>query len=519
MPFYLREDSFQEAPYLLSSTGKQYLISRGSAGELLVEAGAGSIWGKPRPLPQQGDRYCAALDANHLPHLIVMDQGNFYHLILSPEQASEQAEALLFYREESKECGHFLFTADLQGGLHFVCLAVDSSAGRWWLLHHRFSGGAWEEPRVIDFGSGASDNYGELAIDRRGLLHLVYCIAGAGQSGLYYRYFDPENTHWSKAFPLSAPARVEHPSITVDAAQNLHVIWRTFLEDKYFICYRFMGGTGWKSGGWKPETVISPGMAEPPLPFLGYHSGEPLIAWLEGGALLRYRFSGDCWEGMEPQNFKQPLLIRSSSFSPEKGLLNYRMLVENSGPSAGASLSSLLPAEDDNMEGDFNRLQSYSGKMIGRISDLSTAKVRLEEEVKSRGKEMLLLSQQSEKNMRRLRKDLDEKDGELKKLQESFDRIIAGMKQKIEKGSQIREAERKRYLDELQGLKKERRQIESILQEREKTISRLEARIREQQYQMGILGKENEMLVARVDERWNPGKFLRRILLHKKPQG
>ncbi len=514
MPFYLREGSYQEAPYLLSSTAKQFLISRGSAGELLVERGAGSIWGEARPLSQQGERYCAAMDAAHLPHLIIMDQGNFYHLALPPEQ--EETKALHFYREESKECSHFLLTADLQGGLHFVCLALDSSAERWWLLHHRFSGGAWEEPRVIDFGSGAPDNYGELAVDGRSLLHLVYRIAGAGQGGLYYRCFDSESAHWSKAFPLSAPASVEHPSIAVDAAQNLHVIWRTFLEGKYYIRYRFMGGAGWKAAGWKPETVISPGMAEPPLPFLGYHFGDLLIAWLESGALLRYRFGGDRWERIEPQSFEKPLLIRCSSFNAENGLLNYRILVESDGAS-GEPLSSLLPVANDNMEGDFNRLHSCSEKMMGRISRLSTAKARLEEEVKNRGKEMLLLSQQGEKNMRRLNKSLEDKDAELKKLQESFDQIIAGMKQKIEQGNQSREAERRRYLDELQGLKKERRQIESILQEKEKTISRLDTRIREQQYRMEKLGEENEMLIARVNERWNPGKLLRRILLQKKP--
>lgn len=516
MPFYLREGSIQEAPYLLSSRGEQFLISRGSAGELLVQRGAGSVWGEPRPLPQQGERYCAALDANHLPHLIIMDQGNFYHLILSPDQEKE-AGALLFYREESKECSRFLLTADLRGGLHFVCLAVDPPAERWWLLHHHFSGSAWEEPRVIDFGSGASDNYGELAVDGSGLLHLVYRIAGAGQGGLYYRCFDPESAHWSKAFPLSAPASVEHPSIAVDAAQNLHVIWRSFLEGKYYICYRFMGGAGWKGGGWKPETVISPGMAEPPLPFLGYHSGDLLIAWLEGDSLLRYRFGGDRWERIEPQGFKKPLLIRCSSFSPESGLLNYRILVESSAAAAGASLSSMLPVADDGMEGDFNKLHRYSGKVLGRISDLTTAKARLEEEVKSRGREMHLLSLQNEKNMRRLRKDLEEKDAELEKLQEGFEQIIADMKQKITQGNQNREAERKRYLDELQELKKERRQVESILREKEKTISRLEARIREQQYGMEKLGEENKMLTARIEERWNPGRFLRRILLHKKP--
>ena len=515
MPFYLQERSFQEAPYLLASTGKQYLINPGPAGKLLLQMGTGSAWDEPRPLSQRGERYCAALDTNRLPHLIIMDRGNFYHLTSAPEQEKESAS--LFYREESKQCSHFLMTGERRGALHFICLAVDPSAERWWLLHHRYSGRSWEEPRVIDFGSGASENYGDLAVDARDCLHLVYRIAGAGQAGLYYRYFDPESGHWSKALPLSTSPAVDYPSIAVDQEQNLHVLWRTIHEGKYYICYRFMGGPGWKAGGWKPETVISPGMAEAPFPFISYQFGELLIAWLESGTLWRYRFSGDQWERIEPQRFEKPLLIRSSSFSPEGSPLNYWILVEGSGTAAGAPLSGLLPAADDNLDSDFNRLHRYSGKLIGRISDLSTAKVRLEGEVKTRSKEMLLFSQQSEKNMRLMRKNLDDKDAELKKLQENFDQIIRTMKQKIEQGSQTREAERRRYLDELQELKKERRQIENILQQKEKTISGLEARIREQQYWIEKFREENETLLAKTEESWSLKKLWERISLHKKP--
>ncbi len=510
MPFHLQESSFLEAPYLLASTGKQYLINPGPGGKLLLQRGTGSAWDEPRPLSQPGERYCAALDRNRLPHLAVMDRGNFYHLFLSPEQ--EKETAVLFYREESKEGSHFLMT-----GLHFICLAVDPSAERWWLLHHRYFGGSWEEPRVIDFGSGASENYGDLAVDARDSLHLVYRIAGSGQAGLYYRYFDPENSHWSKAIPLTASSPVDYPSIAVDQEQNLHVLWRTLLEGKYYICYRFKGGPRWKAGGWRPETVISPGLTDPPFPFISYHFEELLIAWLESGNLWRYRFSGDQWERIAPQRFENPLLIRSSSFSLEGSPLNYWILVEGGGTAAGAPLSSLLPAADDNLDSDFNRLHRYSGKLFGRISDLSTAKGRLEEEVKTKSKEMLHFSRQSEKTMRQLRKNLDDKDAELKKLQKDFDQIIKNMKQKIEQGNQTREAERRRYLDELQELKKERRQIEKILQEKEKTISRLEARIREQQYWIEKLNEENETLIAKTAGGWSIRKLWERIILHKKP--
>jgi len=72
--------------------------------------------------------------------------------------------------------------------------------------------------------------------------------------------------------------------------------------------------------------------------------------------------------------------------------------VESSESAAGGLPSAILPAVDYNdLESDFTRLDRYSGKLIGQISDLSTAKERLQEELRSRSKEMLLFSQQSEK--------------------------------------------------------------------------------------------------------------------------
>ncbi len=517
MPFYLQERFFENPPYLLAPGGEQHLISPGPAGELLLQRGTGSFWDEPRPLPQRGESYCAALDRDQLLHLIIMDQGNFYHLIPSPEREKEAVS--LFYHEESKVCSHFLITGAGESTLHFLCLAVESALERWWLLHHRYSGGAWEEPRVIDFGSGALENYGDLAVDNRDCLHLVYRIAGAGQSGLYYRNFDREKSHWSKAFPLSLATPSEYPAIAIDETQNIHVLWRTFSESKYFICYRFMGGPGWKTGGWKQETVISSAMAGPPFPFFSHHSGELLICWVEGGTLQRYRFSGDKWDQIAPQSLEKPLLIRAKSFNAEGVPLNYWIPLEGGGTAAGTPLSDLLPKEEDNLDSDFSKLHRYSGKLIGRLSDLSTEKARLEKEAKSRGREMFLLSQQSEKNMRQLRRDLDDKDSELKKLQLHFDQIIGTMKKKIEQGSRAREAERRRYLDELQELQKERRQIERIMQEKEKTIARLEAHIREQHYAIEKLREKNEMLTARAAESWSLKRLWERMGLHKKPGG
>ena len=170
------------------------------------------------------------------------------------------------------------------------------------------------------------------------------------------------------------------------------------------------------------------------------------------------------------------------------------------------------------LESDFTRLDRYSGKLIGQISDLSTAKERLQEELRSRSKEMLLFSQQSEKKMCRLQKSLEHKDAELQKLQEDFTQVVDTLKQKIEQGRQTREAERKRYLSTLQELKKERHQFENVLQEKEKTIARLESRNREQLYQIEQLREENEALKSKTRaSSWSVKKLWERIIYYKKP--
>ncbi|HPU00967.1 MAG TPA: hypothetical protein PK568_03610 [Bacillota bacterium] len=514
MPFH-PEASLEKSPYLLFSGEEQYFIFPGPGGELMLQRGSGAAWDEPRLLVPRVEKYCAALDSSRLPHLVFTDRGSFYHLVLAPER--EEQAPTLFYRDESKECGHFLLAGDRRGGLHFICLAIDPAAKRWWLLHHRYSGSAWEEPRVIDFGSGTSQNYGELAVDARDCLHLAYRVEGAGQAGLYYRSFDPESDNWSKALPLSDSAAVDCPSIAVDRQQNLHLLWRGRLDGRYYVYYRFMGGPEWKRSRWRPETAISPGLEEPPFPFICHQAGGLFIQWLEGRTLRRYRFAGDQWERTAPQHFENPLLLRSSALSHEGSPLSHWILVESGGAAAGAPLSSLLQLAEEDLESDFHKLRRYSDRLIGRISHLSTAKDKLEKEVQEKKKEILLLSQQSERAMRQLRQELEGKDAELKKLREDFNGIVESMKQKIEQGSRQREAERKRYLEELQGLRKERRQMEKILQEKEKTIARLEAQLREQQYQMERLREENEMLTAKAAERWSLKKLWERIALHKKP--
>lgn len=508
MSFYLQDDFFSGVPHLLVSAGKQYLIVPGEAGRLQLQEGTGSIWQEPRTLPLCQDMFGAVLDKNRNPHLVIMEQGNFYHLPISKNNGEETP--VPFYREERKQCRHFLMAGDRQGALHLIYPAVDHTAERWWLLHHRYIGGTWKEPRVIDSGPGVQGNRSVAALDERDCLHLFYQVNGAG---LYYRQFDPGTAGWSKASPISSSPAAADPSLAVDRNRNLHLLWSSPVEGKYHLYYRFRGGPGWRSRGWTPETVISPAMVKRPFPFFSYQSGELFIAWLDRNTLFRYRFAGDRWDRIEEKIFEKPQLLRANSFGLEGIPLNYWLAVESGKKAAEHLHPAILAAVDyDDLESDFSRLHRYSEKLIGRIDDLATAGERLEGEVRSRNRDMLLLSRQGEQERRLLQESLERKETELKELQLDFTRIVDSLKKKIEQNRLAREAERKRFLDTRQECEMERRRLENRLQEKEKMISCLEARNREQIARIEQLHRDNKALQPKKSaERGRLKKFWKQL--------
>lgn len=493
VPFYLQDSYFPGVSHLLIATEKQYLLSPGETGELLLQEGTGSIWKEPRSLPLPREEFSAVLDENRIPHLVSLAQGNFYHLVVS--EKGEAETSALFYRGKSKQCRQFLLAGDRQGTLHLIHPAVDRATERWWLMHHRYTSGTWEEPRAVDSGPGNLENHSALAIDDRDRLHLLYRGNSTGQGGLSYRHFDSETATWSKADIISLSPGAAYPSLAADRAQNLHLLWSDLVEEKHYIQYRFRGGPGWKSRGWTPETAISPAIAEPPFPFFTYQSGELFIAWLENKNLFRYRFSGDRWDLIAEQHFKEPQLLRCCSFSLEGAPLHYWLAVERGEPAAGDLQDALLPAVDyHDLEGDFSRLHRYSGKILDRIGELSTDKERLEEKVRLKSREMLHLSRQNDQQIRLLQKSLEGKDTELHKLQQELAQIVDSLKKKNEQIRQTREAERKRFRSAQQEHNVKISRLENELREKEKIIARLESREREQLALMKQLQKENEAL-------------------------
>ena len=508
------EEHLWEAPILLAGRERQYLVYRSAENELLRQESKGSDWGEPRPLPRQGKTFCAALDAGGAPHLILAEKGGFYHLHPGREDPPDGP----FYQDEGKSCSYLLMCGDMQGALHLIYLAVDAVADRWWLLHHRYTGETWEEPRVIDFGGGVSYNYGAVAVDRTSGLHLVYRILEPDQAGLYYRHFNAGTLNWSKALPLASPAaEISYPSIFTDKAQHLHVLWCASAESRFRICYRIMVRGSWPSGGWKPELAIAENLEEASFPFFSYENGELTMAWLEGNTLYSFRHKQGEWEKKQPRQVESPALVRCYTFDPQGAHLLYRLpVLSGTAPVPAGETGPGREEQPEDLDPYFDRLQQYSGTLISRASSLTATKARLEQALEEKRNQLYRLSRENEKTVRSLQQNLTEKDKDLQELENKFNQAIKNLRQKTDQSRKNGDAERKRYLEELRELKKEQHQFEQILKDKESTIARLEKRCREHEYREKQLREENMALAEQLKESgWSITKILGKLLQNK----
>ena len=486
------------------------------------EAGVEAQWMEARPLPRSGDKVCAALDATGRPHLILVENGSFYHLVYREGQFTEE----LIYKEESKLCHQFQLAGDAAGALHLIYLATDSSAARWWLLHHRYAEKGWEEPRVIDFGGGDSLNYGSTVPDRSGNLHLAYRIVEHDQVGLYYRCFSKSSSNWSKAVPLAAGEEISFPAIAVDDSQNVHVIWTMRSGMHYQVYYRLMTRGGWPSGGWKQEVAVSPPASEKPFPYFTFLQGKLAMAWFDGANVNQIKQEKGNWLRTTARRLEEPLLLRCISFRPLNAPAHYWIIREGGireGGESGAASEPFGLEEAANagtgmagLDFDLEQLQRYSRTLLNRTADLALAKNRLEGALEDKRKELAWLSQESQRKLRSLQQNLVEKDKELQQLEQKFKETIDNLKRKSAEAGKTWEEERKRTRLELQRYKTERRQFEVKLKEQEFTIARLEAQLQEQERRIKFLAEANKELEKKLEEsRWNLKKFIARILRNK----
>ena len=134
---------------------------------------------------------------------------------------------------------------DAQNRPHVV-YAGDGASGKYDLYHRHKSGGTWQTNRLTETGNTDEDQP-RMAIDALGTIHLVYTRSTSNSNPIVYRTWN--GTSWSPPLDISsAAASYDHrPDITIDPANNAHVIHSTDSA----LRYTKKTGTTWSS----PRTI------------------------------------------------------------------------------------------------------------------------------------------------------------------------------------------------------------------------------------------------------------------------
>jgi len=107
------------------------------------------------------------------------------------------------------------------------------------------SGGPWAELPPPS-GTGNAADRAALAIDSRGLLHLVWTEVSAQDRQVFYARFS--GSEWTPPIQLSmSPGYAGFPSLAVDDRNRVHVVWYGFDGTFYQVYYRRLDPGGWTS--------------------------------------------------------------------------------------------------------------------------------------------------------------------------------------------------------------------------------------------------------------------------------
>ncbi len=488
-----------KTPFIITTREKQCLIYLHRE-KLFLQKRGDRGWLEPQIIRPQEEEFAAALDKYMHLHLAVLMQGSIYHLIGQPDIDGRFEERLIFH-EEGRTCNNLLLAADAKGGLHLVYSATDPKTERWWLQHHYFNGTRWQEPRVVDFGRAAAGSPDCLAADQTGDLHLIYRIEDGDSTRLYYRHFFQQTLNWEAAFPASAYGRPCMPGLIIDRQHNLHLIWRAQREQQHFVNYRQFIAGGWPVGGWKEIEILSPPLDRPPFPLLDCEEGIISAGWLGDGKLWRFTLTTEGWrETIGGQEIPDYRLLRSCRPLDDWESLPITTWVVGKGSPPALELATATTPMPAGWEPYFKQLDSYSRDLVQQVSELSVAGDHLERALEAKQKEIFWVSQQSQKKMGALTKSLQQKDQELQVLEEKLQQALSGLKQKTEQSHRQWEEEKKRYQSKISQLEKEHQQLQKMLLEKENTIVKEKARIKELNQGLEQLQKENQVLKEHLEK-------------------
>lgn len=453
--------------------------------------------------------------------VIVDNHNNFIYLRGYPGNWEEEN----FNREEKiKTVNGLQLLADHQQKLHLIYLLTVNNGERWWLLHHRFNGSRWEEPRVIDFGSFGATNYGHALVDHWNRLHLVYRVNTGNEAPLYYRLFSTAGLNWSKASQLAPTGENSFPFLAEDINQNLHLVWCCHKNNRYIILYRQRMRGGWPIGRWYPPLELSSPLEKPGLPYLKVEEARLTAYWLTGGEINQRCSlnSGKKWGEVETLPLEEGARpVKLTSPSPGDQLPRPSWFITNEEPLPQHTPfyreEKKSPKKEDELTG--------ASKHDSRDMDLQVEKSRsLEQpEAEKCGSEIfapraeITRSQhqlhEEQKRLETLKQKLVEKDKEMMEMEQNFNQVLSNLKQKFQQS-------RNQWNEEIARLKKENKELQikyqkttTRLKNKEEETVKLNKNLTSLRSELSELKKENSYLKEKSKSPL--AKFLRKILQNK----
>jgi len=187
-----------------------------------------------------------------------------FFLIIPPAYADwTPAKRLTWTSGQSDEA---VIVVDSSGALHIAW--NDLTPGNWEVYYRKSTDGGttWAPSQRLTWTSGESI-YPALAVDSSDNLHLVWSDEVSGNSDIYYRKSTNGGTSWTARQRVTQTSGGSYdPSLVVDSADKLHLVWDDDTPGNYEIYYKKITPEGDPSSGnqrltWNSENSFCPVMA------------------------------------------------------------------------------------------------------------------------------------------------------------------------------------------------------------------------------------------------------------------
>ncbi len=249
-----------------------------------------------------------ACDSNGTLHFIWQDEPYPFTDILGAG-----ADTDLFYKTYNGTWSNTsVITTDSAVDSEVPSIAFDSEENlhvvyteQWELFYIKLDSGVWTTAEDISLSVGEISLSPELAIDSEDNIHVVWHLLANSNTinNILYRKYSAEYEVWVTAETISDTTKSSSPSIAIDRADNIHIVWKdadSFAGPDIF--YRYYDARPWITS-WGTTTTVSTESFE--------ESRSPTIDIDNNG------FIHVLWHDINADSSHAGLLYRGYSWNPD----------------------------------------------------------------------------------------------------------------------------------------------------------------------------------------------------------